>query len=136
MTTINPCPVCGKEGFHHVTGSGGENVVLDRVVGQPVRIKVKDGYPKVGGQIVTAVWREDVQIYYDEEHDVCIHLNAAIPVDGYSDAHPRQREALRKGIDIVERCLSEMMHAMNRGNFALAWDNWANIRDATRMIRK
>jgi len=26
MTTINPCPVCGKVGFHDATSSGVENV--------------------------------------------------------------------------------------------------------------
>ena len=34
MTAINPCPVCGKEGPHGTLSSGGENVVLDRVVGK------------------------------------------------------------------------------------------------------
>ena len=46
-------------------------------------IRVKDGYPKVGGMTVSAEWRDDIQVYYDAEHDVCIHLNAAIPVDDY-----------------------------------------------------
>ena len=34
MTTINPCPVCGKAGPHGALSSGGENVGLDRVVGK------------------------------------------------------------------------------------------------------
>ena len=49
MTTINPCPVCGKEGFHHATGSGGESVVstalfCGRYLNGYVRCRLPDGH--------------------------------------------------------------------------------------------
>lgn len=50
--------------------------------------------------------------------------------------YSRQREALRNGIDGVEHCLADLRHAMNRGEWALAWDKWGAIGDLTRMIRK
>ena len=48
----------------------------------------------------------------------------------------KEREALRHGIGIVERCLAEMRSAMNAGDFQRAWAEWEDIGKAVNMIRK
>ena len=48
----------------------------------------------------------------------------------------KEREALRHGIGIVERCLAEMRSAMNAGDFQRAWAEWEDIGKAVSMIRK
>ena len=48
----------------------------------------------------------------------------------------KEREALRHGIGIVERCLAEMRTALNAGDFQRAWSEWEDIGKAANMIRK
>ena len=65
------------------------------------------------------------------------NTGAIVPSDTLLDApYSRQREALRHGIEGVEQNLADLRTAMNRGNWALAWDKWGSIGDLTRMIRR
>ena len=66
MTTINPCPVCGKEGPHGALSSGGENVGLDRVVGRALSPQVGDVFERTV-QTVTVTKVADGLIFSGEK---------------------------------------------------------------------